>query len=75
MKFLGIPILFWSIVCAAIAVIYYFIYPEPKTANRFTAFALRYFHSFTWVLLFLACLIAVFTQSTHVAEGVAYLKL
>ncbi len=75
MKFLGLSFWFWSVVCTAIAVIYFFVYPEPNTGNVFLNFSLRYFHSFTWLVLLLACLTAIFTQSRHAANSVASVAL
>ena len=53
---LGIPLVFWGLLCLAIAVAYYFFWPKPGP-KRLTPrtlrehIVLRYFHSLVWVLL------------------------
>lgn len=53
---LGIPLLFWGVLCLAVAGGYYFFWPKPgpKRLTPRTAWehlVLRYFHSLVWVLL------------------------
>ncbi|MCX6039755.1 MAG: hypothetical protein NTV69_01255 [Caldilinea sp.] len=57
---LGIPLVFWGILCLAVAIAYYFVWPSPglRRLTRRTLRAqivLRYFHSLVWVLLAIGC--------------------
>lgn len=57
---LGVPLLFWGILCLAIAAAYYFIWPQPgpkRLAPRTVRehVVLRYFHALVWVLLAAGC--------------------
>ncbi|MBE2240705.1 MAG: hypothetical protein IAE81_23155 [Caldilineaceae bacterium] len=60
---LGAPLVFWGMLCLAIAVAYYYIWPRPdprRLAPRTTRehIVLRYFHSLVWVLLAAGCFLA-----------------
>ncbi len=77
MRFLGVALLWWSIVCAGIAIVYYFVYPERATTadSQGVRFVLRYGHALTWLLLFIACLLPLVTQSRRLVNVVAWLGL
>lgn len=53
---LGVPLVFWGVLCLAVAGAYYFFWPKPGP-KRLTPrtlrehIVLRYFHSLVWVLL------------------------
>uniref|UniRef100_A0A7C1JZF5 Uncharacterized protein n=1 Tax=Caldilinea aerophila TaxID=133453 RepID=A0A7C1JZF5_9CHLR len=55
-ELLGVPLIFWGLLCLAIAIAYYFFWPRPGP-KRLTPrtlrehIVLRYFHSLVWVLL------------------------
>ena len=52
--FLNLPWFVWAAVALAIAVIYFFIFPQkafPMSAADFRFLVLRYAHTLTWLLL------------------------
>ena len=56
----GVPLLFWGVLCLAIAAAYYYVWPQPgpkRLAPRSMSehVVLRYFHSLVWVLLAAGC--------------------
>ena len=56
----GVPLLFWGVLCLAIAAAYYYVWPQPgpkRLAPRTVRehVVLRYFHSLVWVLLAAGC--------------------
>lgn len=60
---LGVPLVFWGVLCLAIAAAYYFIWPQPgpkRLAPRSVRehVVLRYFHTLVWVLLAAGCFLA-----------------
>ena len=57
---LGVPLVFWGVLCLAVAAAYYYVWPQPGP-KRFAPrtvrehLVLRYFHSLVWVLLAIGC--------------------
>ena len=64
---LGVPLVFWAVVCFSIAVAYYFFWPKPSSRRQtprtpFQHIVLRYFHALVWVLLGIGCLLGWFSS-------------
>lgn len=59
-RFLGVPLLVWSVLCLALALVWVVLWPSDRTAEtaglRFII--LRWFHALTWLCLALAAFIA-----------------
>lgn len=64
--FWGIPLIVWAILCLGVATLYYFLWPKPKAGRpprpMWMHLVLRWFHSLVWVLLALACFLAMGEQ-------------
>jgi hypothetical protein len=57
--FLRTPWIVWTFVCSVIAFIYYFIWPsEARTSHFLHHLILRYGHTFVWILLAIATVMA-----------------
>jgi len=59
---LGVPLVFWAVICFSIAIAYYFFWPQPSPKRltprtRAQHIILRYFHALVWVLLGTGCLL------------------
>ena len=66
-----------ALICVVIAVVYIFIWPARKDPERFSQLPLwrrivpRWFHSLTWLLIALACLL--WSKLTAIAACAVYL--
>ncbi len=73
-SFWGIPLIVWFVVCLAVAVAYYVVWPKPREGAPARPFwlhgILRWFHSLVWALLALAC-VAGMAISSQAAKPVA----
>ncbi len=78
-KVLGVPLIFWGILCLALTVVWVVVWPSdrvtPTSAVQF--FILRWFHALTWLFLAIAAFIAAFNLlgGVHTAKRVAFLSL
>lgn len=76
---LGVPLIFWALVCFSIAAAYFFFWPRPS-AKRLTPrttwqhIVLRYFHGLVWVLLGVGCLLG-WQSDSQFGRWVALLAL
>lgn len=75
---LDIPLSLWGVLCFAIAVVYYYVWPKPgpKTKHRplWMHLILRWAHPIVWVMLgFVAAL--VYMGQMSLAEPLAYIAL
>jgi hypothetical protein len=79
--FLGIPWLWWGILCVVLALIYLVFWPRPaRNAPPRPAVrqgVLRWFHALVWALLAAACFVqaAGFGSASTVAAGLALVAL
>ena len=59
--FLDIPLFIWALICLAIALVYYYVWPKPQKNTlprpRWARALLRYGHSLVWVLFGGVCLV------------------
>ncbi len=64
-KFWGIPLVLWSLLCLLLALVWIWVWPadraNPEDGLRFMV--LRWFHALTWLLLALS----LFSATRHVA--------
>jgi Ca2+/Na+ antiporter len=77
---LGIPLLFWGMLCLAVAIAYYFVWPSPGPAaadktNVARQIVLRYFHSLVWVLLAIGCFLGAWQAAGILGRWVALLGI
>lgn len=56
MKFLGIPAIYWGILCLVLTIVWVFVWPvdRAQAAEGLRYFILRWFHALVWLLLSLA---------------------
>ncbi len=57
---LGIPFAWLAVPCLGVAILYYFLWPKPKTGQTrptWVHLVLRWFHSLVWLLLAAACVL------------------
>ena len=59
--FLDIPLTIWAVISLGVAVIYYYVWPQPRRNTiprpRWVTLLLRYGHSIVWILLSGVCLL------------------
>lgn len=59
-QFMGLDYLYWTFICLAVAVFYFFLWPKPAAQvqrNAWQQVVLRYFHALVWIFLAVASLL------------------